>query len=153
PQAWTMPWNVHSQAKPNGAVSFQDLAPYVFRGAISNRRLVSLKERSVTFTYRKPRSARLRTTTLDALEFLRRFLQHVLLDGFMKVRHCGFLHASCASPTDTLRLMIAQAHPSGCAPPRSALPAPAVAFCPTCGGQMRVVMRLWTSNRAFVDTG
>jgi hypothetical protein len=153
PQAWTIPWNVHSQANPNGAASFQYLAPYVFRVAISNRRIISLKERSVTFTYRKPRSARLRTTTLDAMEFLRRFLQHVLPDGFMKVRHFGFLHASCAIPTDTLRLMISKAHPIGCEPPRSEPPEPVVVFCPTCGGQMRVVMRLWTSNRAFVDTG
>ena len=54
------------------------LAPSVFKVAISNHRLVSLTDRTVTFTYRKVGSARLRTTHLDVMEFLRRFLQHVL---------------------------------------------------------------------------
>ena len=153
PQVWTIPWNVHSQANHNGHSAFTYLAPYVFRVAISNQRIVSLKDRMVTFTYRKPASTRPRTTTLDVMEFLRRFLQHVLPDGFMKVRHFGFLHASCAIPTDTLRRMIAQAHPIEGELPHRAPPGPVVAFCPTCGGQMRVVMRLWTSNKAFADTG
>ena len=87
------------------------------------------------------------------MEFLRRFLQHVLPDGFMKVRHFGFLHASCAIPPDTLRRMISQAHPIDFQPTQIVPPQPLVALCPTCGAQMRLVMRLWTSNRAFVDTG
>jgi hypothetical protein len=153
PLVWQTNWNVHSQANPNGHTSFKYLAPYVFKVAISNSRIVSLKDRTVTFTYRKPGSARSRTTHLDVMEFLRRFLQHVLPNGFMKVRHFGFLHASCAIPTDTLRLMILQAHPIAFKPTQSGPPAPLAALCPTCGAQMRVVMRLWRSNRAFVDTG
>jgi hypothetical protein len=152
PQVWDIPWNVHSQANPNGHSAFTYLAPYVFRVAISNRRLVGLNDHTVTFTYRKPGSSRPRTTTLDAMEFLRRFLQHVLPDGFMKVRHFGFLHASCAIPPDTLCRMISQVRPLGCETPRRQPPEPLIAFCPTCGGQMHVVMRLWTSNKAFVDT-
>jgi len=153
PQAWNIPWNVHSQANPHSHTAFTSLAPYVFKVAISNRRMVSLHDRTVTFTYRQPGSSRPRTTTLDVIEFLRRFLPHVLPDGFMKVRHFGFLHASCAIPTDTLRRMISQAHSIDGEPPHREPPEPVVAFCPTWGGQMRVVMRLWTSNRAFVDTG
>jgi len=153
PRVWTIPWNVHSQATPHAHSALTYLAPYVFKVAISNSRIVSLTGRPVTFTYRKPGSARPRPTSLDALEFIRRFLQHVLPDGFMKVRHFGFLHASCAIPPDTLRLMISKAHPSGFKLTRIVPPEPVVAFCPTCGGQMHVVMRLWTSTRAFVDTG
>ena len=153
PLVWQTNWNVHSQANPNGHTSFTYLAPYVFKVAIANSRIVSLTDRTVTFTYRKVGSARLRTTTLDAVEFIRRFLQHVLPEGFMKVRHFGFLHASCAIPTDTLRLLIVQAHPIDCKPTQRLPPAPLAARCPTCGAPMRVVMRLWTSNRAFVDTG
>src|SRR5262249_28876481 len=153
PQVWNIPWNVHSQAKHHGPSAFTYLAPYVFKVAISNHRLVSLKDHIVTFTYRKVGSARLRTTHLDAIEFIRRFLQHVLPHGFMKVRHFGFLHASCALPLDTLRRMIVQAHSIGGTLTPSVPPPSLVSFCPTCGGQMRVVMRLWTSNRAFIDTG
>jgi len=54
---------------------------------------------------------------------------------------------------DTLRLMIVQAHPSACQPTPSAHPQPIVACGPPCGGQMRVVMCLWTSHRGFVDPG
>jgi hypothetical protein len=121
--------------------------------AIANSRIVGLKDRTVTFTYRKPGSARPRTTNLDAMEFIRRFLQHVLPDGFMKVRHFGFLNASSAINTDTLRQMIWQVPPSDSTPMRIVPPQPPVVLCPTCGAQMRVVMRLWTSNKAFIDTG
>src|SRR5712691_220845 len=152
PQVWSIPWNVHRQARHHGHSAFTSLAPYVFKVAISNHRLVSLTGRTVTFTSRKVGRARLRTAYLDVMEFLRRFLQHVLPDGFMKVRHCGFLHASCALPLATLRLMIVQAHPMAFKPMQSVSPAPLATLCATCGAPMRLVMRLWTSNRAFVDT-
>jgi putative transposase/transposase-like zinc-binding protein len=153
PLVWQTNWNVHSQANPNGHTSFQYLAPYVFKVAISHSRIVALKDRTVTFTYRKVGSARPRTAHLDVMEFLRRFLQHVLPDGFRKVRHFGFLHASCAIPPATIRPMIVQAHLSNDQPPPHSPPQPRVARCPTCGAPMRVVMRLWPANRDFVDTG
>jgi len=153
PQLWTIPWNVHSQANPHGHSAFTYLAPYVFRVAMANSRSVGLKDRTVTFTYRKVGSARPRTAHLDVMEFLRRFLQHVLPDGFMKVRHFGFLHASCPIPPHPIRLMIVQTHASDAQPPPHSPPQPHVARCPTCGAPMRVIMRRWTSNRDFVDTG
>ena len=152
PQVWPIPWNVHSQAQPHGYSAFTYLAPYVFKVAISNCRLVSLMDRTVTFTYRQVGSARLRTTQLDVMEFLRRFLQHVLPHGFMKVRHFGFLHASCAVPLATIRRLIGQVHPREDTPPPRKPPPPRVACCPTCGVPMHVVMRVWTSPKAFVDT-
>jgi hypothetical protein len=153
PQVWTIPWNVHSQANHHSHSAFTYLAPYVFKVAISNHRLVSLTDRTVTFTYRKVGSARPRTTHLDAIEFIRRFLQHVLPDGFQKVRHFGFLHASCTVSLATIRRMIVPAPPGDAPPPPRTPPPPRAARCPTCGTPMRVVMRLWTSSRDFVDTG
>jgi Putative transposase/Transposase zinc-binding domain len=152
PQAWTIPWNVHSQANHHGSSAFTYLAPYVFKVAISNRRLVALTDRTVTFTYRKVGSARLRTAQLDVMEFLRRFLQHVLPEGFMKVRHFGLLHASCTVPLTTIRLLMGQRHPHGGQPPRCTPLRPRAARCPTCGAPMHVIMRLWTAPMAFVDT-
>ena len=70
PQVWTIPWNVHSQADHHGSSAFTSLAPYVFKVASSHHRLVSLQDRTVTFTYRKVGSARLHTAQLDGLEFL-----------------------------------------------------------------------------------
>ena len=152
PQVWTIPWNVPSQAAHHGHSAFTSLAPSVFRVAISNSRIVGLKDRTVTFTDRKVGSARPRTAHLDVIAFLRRFLQHVLPDGFMQVRHGGFLHASCAIPLATSRLMIMQAHPREGQPPQRTPSQPPAARCPTCGAPMRVSMRLWTSPRACVET-
>jgi hypothetical protein len=153
PQVWTIPWNVHSQAHHHGHSAFTYLAPYVFKVAISNRRIVGLTDRTVTCTYRKVGSARLRTTHLDGMEFLRRFLQHVLPDGFMKVRHFGLLHTSCALPLTTIRLLIVQAHAGEDQPTQRPSPQPLTAHCPSCGAPMRVVMRVWPSPKAYVDTG
>jgi hypothetical protein len=153
PQVWATPWNVHSLANPHGHTALTYLAPYVFKGAISHSRIVSLNNRTVTFSYRNPGRVRKRTTQLDAIEFIHRFLQHVLPEGFQTVRHCGFLNPRCAIPTDTLRLMILQQRPSAFSAPDSETPQPFVASCPTCGKPMQLVMRLWTSNRVFPDTG
>jgi hypothetical protein len=68
------------------------LARYTHRVAISNRRLVTLEADQVTFRYRDYAEARQeKLLTLSAEEFLRRFVQHVLPKGFMKIRHYGLL--------------------------------------------------------------
>jgi hypothetical protein len=68
------------------------LANYTHRVAISNQRLLALEEGRVTFRYKDYADAhRAKTMTLSAEEFLRRFVQHVLPKGFVKVRHYGLL--------------------------------------------------------------
>lgn len=68
------------------------LGRYTHRVAISNNRILSLDQGRVTFSYRDRKNAnRLRPMTLESDEFIRRFLLHVLPDGFMRVRHFGFL--------------------------------------------------------------
>ena len=153
PQVWTIPWNVPSQANPNGATSLPYLAPYGFKVALSNRRIVSLQDRTVTFTYSQPGRARPRTTHLDAVEFIRRFLPHVLPEGFMKVRPFGLMNTRCAISIDTLPLMILTRHPVACQTPDVEAPAPLRASCPTWGAPMRLIMRRGTANQAFFDTG
>lgn len=68
------------------------LARYTHRVAISNHRLVKLEAGKVTFRYRDYADSRKeKLLTLSAEEFLRRFVQHVLPKGFMKIRHYGLL--------------------------------------------------------------
>jgi hypothetical protein len=150
PQGWTLPWHVHSQAPPHGSSACTSLAPYVFTVALSNRRIVGLMDRPVPCTSRTVGRARLRTTPLDGMAFLRRFLPHVLPEGVVKVRHCGLLHASGAVPLATIRLMMGQGYPREDQPPRRT--PPRVGHCPTCGVPMHVVMRVWTSPKACADT-
>jgi hypothetical protein len=153
PQGWTIPWTVHRQATHHGHAACTALAPSVVRVAIATPRLVSLTDRTGTCTSRTGGRARPRTTPRDALECLRRFLPHVLPDGVVHVRHCGVLHASGALPLATIRLRIVHGQPLQDTPRRIVPLPPRVAWCPTCGAPMRVVMRRWTSHRAVVDTG
>jgi hypothetical protein len=68
------------------------LARYTHRVAISNARLLELRDGTVTFRYKDYADGhRDKTLTLAAVEFLRRFVQHVLPKGFVKIRHYGLL--------------------------------------------------------------
>jgi Putative transposase len=68
------------------------LGRYTHRVALTNERILSVQNGQVTFTYRDRKDKdRLKSMTLDAQEFIRRFLLHVLPDGFMRIRHFGFL--------------------------------------------------------------
>jgi len=67
------------------------LGRYTHRVAISNNRIVSIDNGKVTFTYRDRKRNETREMTVDADEFTRRFLLHVLPKGFMKIRYFGFL--------------------------------------------------------------
>jgi hypothetical protein len=70
----------------------QYLARYTHRVAISNGRLQSLENGRVSFRWRDSKAGnQIKTMTLDAVEFIRRFLLHILPTGFVKIRHFGFL--------------------------------------------------------------
>ena len=88
-QLWREAWVVHSQVVGNGQAALKYLAPYIFRVALSNKRLVKVAEGKVIFRYTPSGSKKSRRCTLPAEEFMRRFLQHVLPKGLVKVRYYG----------------------------------------------------------------
>jgi hypothetical protein len=90
-RVWHKDWVVHSEPVGSGAQAFQYLAPYIFRVAISNNRIRKLENGRVTFAYKESATDQLRHCTLDAQEFIRRFLQHVLPPRFIKIRYYGLL--------------------------------------------------------------
>jgi len=68
------------------------LGRYTHRVAISNNRIVSIDDGRVTFTYKdRQNDDEIKKMTLDAHEFIRRFLLHVLPKGLIKIRYFGFL--------------------------------------------------------------
>ena len=68
------------------------LARYTHRVAISNRRLLSMEDGRVTFQYKDYADGnRIKVMTLEATEFIRRFLLHILPNGFVRIRQFGFL--------------------------------------------------------------
>lgn len=151
PKVWEIDWIVNSQPVGNGSSSLKYLAPYVFKVAISNSRIVRLEDRTVIFKYRKKGSARYRTTSLDVLEFIRRFLQHVLPPGFMKVRHFGFMNSNCSVPTEDVRQMIlVQQNDTSPEQGKTKSNSPVGPYCPDCGGVLVFVRRV---NPFYWDTG
>ena len=148
---WRQPWVVHCQPVGNGLSALKYLAPYIFRVAISNNRILELTAGKVTFRYRASDTGKLRTCTLAAEEFIRRFLQHVLPKGFVKVRYYGFLASGCRQRLASIRQQLDNP-PAGQAPDldngidaelqtedhSAEGPAPnPILLCPSCGQVMQ----------------
>lgn len=143
-------WVVYAKPPFGGpARVLKYLARYTHRVALSNRRLINVECGRVTFQYKDyADDHRTKSMTLEATEFLRRFMQHVLPKGFVKIRHYGLLanrrreqglalsrrllFVAAASPASFVEL------PAGvepAEPPR----------CPHCGG-CRLVYRELAPN-------
>jgi hypothetical protein len=90
---WESRWVVYAKPPFGGPQQvLKYLARYTHRVAISNRRLLSLDHGKVTFQWKDYRDGNChKTITLDAVEFIRRFLLHILPTGFMRIRQYGFL--------------------------------------------------------------
>jgi hypothetical protein len=141
-------WVVYAKrpfAGPAAVLAY--LARYTHRVAISNSRLVALDEAGVAFRwkdYRIKARDRLKTMTLDAAEFIRRFLMHVLPTGFHRIRHYG-LFASAVRAQNVERARQLLATPKAIPEPSRAeadngAESPAVAHrCPCCGGRMIII--------------
>ena len=141
-------WFVYAKrpfAGPQAVLAY--LARYTHRVAISNSRLIRLADKGVTFKwkdYRFQGRDRLKTMTLDAAEFIRRFLLHVLPSGFHRIRHYGLFAGTCRA-RNIERVRQALAASQG-APQRSRAKAGGEAEdvaparrCPCCGGRMIIV--------------
>jgi len=88
-------WVVYAKepfAGPDQVVEY--LGRYTHKVAISNHRLVSVDHTGVQFSYRDYRDDRIKQMKLTGVEFLRRFCQHILPKGFVRIRHYGLLSAS-----------------------------------------------------------
>jgi len=114
------------------------LSRYTHRIAISNRRILGMDDRSVTFEYKDyAHGNQKRTMTLDGVEFLRRFLLHVVPRGFMRIRHFGILaNRGRTARLDRCRELLGlnadapEACPAGSSTQEHREP---VGLCPICG--------------------
>jgi hypothetical protein len=135
---WTEDWVVHCQPVGRGVGALKYLAPYIFRVALSNNRILQAAEGTVTFRYTASDSGENRTCTLPAEAFMHRFLQHVLPQGFVKVRYYGLFSPGQRPLLARARQLLADA----ATPQRKSeqpSPAPAQAAvprCPLCGKKM-----------------
>jgi hypothetical protein len=141
-------WHVYSKPPfggPKAVLAY--LSRYTHRVAISNRRLIACDQNGVTFKYKDYRAngrAQYKIMTLPTHEFIRRFLIHVLPDGFHRIRHYG-LFASAQRAANIARVRELLAVPSRSENPEPSqttavdeprvLPCP----CPCCGGRMIII--------------
>ncbi|MBN1851797.1 MAG: transposase [Pirellulales bacterium] len=93
------------------------LSRYVFRTAISNARILAVDETHVTFRYKDRGADTWRTMRLPGVEFLGRFLQHVLPRGFHKVRYYGLWHHSKRDLSNRAWLLLILQKPTDAASP------------------------------------
>jgi hypothetical protein len=151
--AWLAPlrkaeWVVYSKRPfggPEAVLAYLSL--YTHRIAISNNRLVALDGASVTFTWKDYRAkgrdrAKLMTLAID--EFIRRFLIHVLPDGFHRIRHYGLFAnggrtANIARARQLLNAPAVHAEPGDAGGTGDAEPQTLSHPCPCCGGRMIII--------------
>jgi hypothetical protein len=140
-------WVVYAKppfAAPEQVLGY--LGRYTHRVAIANSRLVGLDDGQVSFTWKDYRhGGATKTMTLPADEFIRRFLQHTVPDGFHRIRHFGFL-ANChrTAKLALCRRLLAAPPPE---PPSAHrwqdrlrdLTGQDVEVCPCCGGRMLTI--------------
>jgi len=159
-------WVVYAKPAFGGAPAvLRYLGRYTHRVAISNHRLLAFDGDRVTFAFKDYAHGHARRTmTLSAMEFLRRFVQHILPRGFVRIRQAGFLANTCrtARVTCARSLLAAPALPA----PDPALPTPPVHAttttsptratwtCPHCGaamiiGPIRSALHLATVRLGF----
>jgi Putative transposase/Transposase zinc-binding domain len=134
------------------------LARYTHRVAISNHRLVALEDSQVTFRYKDyTHGHRLRTLTLDAVEFLRRLMLHVPPHGFHRLRHFGFLAnrvrqaklAQCRALLGHALQSLVQQEAAASKPPEGTAGEPG-AVCPVCQqGRMQLVQTVYRQTAAW----
>jgi hypothetical protein len=147
-------WFVYAKPPWNGAatVVLKYLARYTHKAAISNHRLVDLADGRVSFQWKDyAHGGRQGIMTLDSVEFVRRFLMHVLPSGFVRVRHYGLLAnrhrqeklARCRELIGKAMTPQAETAPSKPDPVTPPVPETTVTptrVCPRCGANRMVVI-------------
>jgi hypothetical protein len=159
-------WVVYAKQPFAGPQQVLDyVGRYTHRVAISNERLLDLEGGQVRFAYKDYRAdsaPQVNTMTLSAMEFIRRFLLHVLPTGFHRIRYYGFLGnrvrrdklARCRQLLQMTPQLEAQEQPAADYRDRvEALTGVSLRACPVCAeGQMCIIEQLVAHRPTFSDT-
>jgi hypothetical protein len=150
PAVWGKDWGVHIRPAGSGAPAVKYLGAYVARTAITDARLLALTDDSVTFRWKDREANCTKTKTLPGIEFVSRYLRHVLPAGLRSVRYYGFCHPMAKTKRlqvqlhsgRTVNLGASDLGPS----PAPACPAP---LCPKCGRAMKLILSVspWQKPR------
>jgi hypothetical protein len=141
-EVWRQDWVVDCRPVGSGRTALKYLAPYVFRVALSNNRILAMDDGQVTFRYQDGETGQTRTCTLPAETFIERFLTHILPKGFVKVRYYGLFRVGARQQLTRLRAqLLLQQRKEELRPALDETPKPASSLgpiCPSCGHEMRL---------------
>ncbi len=146
PEVWSQQWGVHIQPAGSGTAAVKYLGTYVARTAITDARLLSLTAQTVTFRWRdRAHQNRSQSLTLPGIEFVRRYLRHVLPRGLRSVRYYGFCHPTAKASRLRVQLHSGKPLDLGLQAPASdsksqLLPEPSAPLCPKCGQPMQLLL-------------
>jgi hypothetical protein len=152
-EVWNQEWVVNCQAVGTSAHSVKYLAPYVFKVAISNSRIIKVQDHKVFFNYKNTQSNRWRTMALDIMEFMRRFLQHVLPTGFMKVRYYGFLAPGSSVSVEKINALIEISFGFQITKPEINIEPFDPPTCIYCGGKLKYIASIIRFNLIQSESG
>jgi len=149
---WEKDWGVHLQPFGTGESAIKYLGAYVCRTAIGDSRILGINGDQVTFRWKdRANGDAKRIDTISGVEFVRRYLRHVLPRGMRAIRYYGFCHPAAKLKRERVAFHTGRPLLIGAL----ALPPPpkptAVRTCPCCGEPMLRIMKLlapWQASRA-----
>ena len=105
-KAWFASWNVDVEAVGDGRSTLKYLAPYVYRVAISDNRVLHVTDTHVKYRFTPSGTKRSVTREVTGQEFVRGFLQHVLPKGLQRIRYYGFLSPNSNLKLDWVKMLV-----------------------------------------------
>jgi len=141
PAVWRIDWGVHIQPAGGGAAALKYLGTYVTRTAISDARMLKITDTHVTFRWKDRQHDRTEKLRLPGVEFVRRYLRHVLPRGLRSVRYYGFCHPRAQAHRLRVQLLSGMPVQLG-ATPSTETPEASPPLCPCCQQPMQLLRRL-----------
>ena len=128
---WRQKWVVDVQPVGSGAAALKHLSAYVCRTALGSQRIIADEDEHITFKYKDSADQRWHTLRVLAQEFIRRFLQHVLPQGFQRIRYYGWLSAAADTRWQRILALLNRTQPARPPEAPKALP-----LCRHCGARL-----------------
>jgi hypothetical protein len=152
--AWKKKWVVDVKPVGTGQAVLKYLAPYVYRVAIGNHRIEECTDREVTYRWKPSKSRRWRKRSVSGSHFVQGFAQHILPQGFRKVRYYGWCASNSRITRERIRWLVWLYRGwtywlgSGIAPrPEPRTPQPP--RCSKCGGDLQLIGVIAANGRTL----
>ena len=150
PAVWRIEWGVNIQAFGSGEAAIKYLGAYVCRTAIADSRIVSADAGSVTFRWKnRDKDDRIETSTIPGVEFVRRYLRHVLPAKMHAVRYYGFNHPAAKAKRERVAFQTGMPLLLGAPAVNEANEPKGPPSCPCCRQPMALI-RTIKAQRRFI---